>query len=85
MLTKLLFVAVTGLIAIYAMDVCKDQGFQPTNRLRVILFCTGALAFFCVIWLAIPGSFWYMLWLKLLGGLAGGYNWAYVMPKRLQS
>lgn len=85
MLIKFAFVAISGLLAIYAMFECKDQAFEPGACLRSILFITGAIAAFCATWLAIPESFGYLLWLKLLMGIGGGYSWAYVVTERLRN
>ena len=84
MLIKVAVVAISGLLAIYVMFMCEEQDFQPNAQLRLALFCTGAIGLFCVTWLAIPESFWYMLWFKFLLAIIGGYSWAYVMPERLR-
>lgn len=85
LILKVTAVIITGVIAVGAMFVCQRNEFQIDRQLRIILFCTGALGFFCVMWLSIPEPFWTLFWFKLLGGLAGGYSWAYVIPERLKS
>lgn len=77
-------VAISGLIAIYAMIECKEQNYQPSPKLRIILFCTGAIFMFCVTWLAARESFWQLFWFKLLVAISGGYSYAYIAPERLR-
>lgn len=82
---KLACVAISGLIAMYAMIECKEQNYQPQPTLQLALFLTGAVSSFFIIWLSIPEPFWYLIWLKLIMAFAGGYSWAYIIPQRLRN
>jgi len=85
MLFKLACVAVSGLVAMYAMLECKEQNYQPQPGLQLALFLTGAVSSLCIVWLSIPEPFLYLVWLKLVMAFAGGYSWAYVIPQRLRN
>ena len=82
MVIKLACVVISILIASYIFQEGAETDFQPYVRTRILLFCSGFVLGLCVGWLAISGSFWKMIWLKLIISVVLGFASAFALPKR---